>query len=464
MHWGIVILTVFLVALLLSLLVLIAVMFTNHPSDLEDLSADVDFAEIRAGHSQGGYNLVGGELTVEGDGSASGTLVGSTFDTGALELELRGILAGGVDGAGEEGDVPQRAGRLLSAVTHSTQRSLMRGPNASAGDGDGVVVCAGGFKYGTCAYVLLRELRAAGCHLPVEVWHFNDEMSDEMKGAFEALGGGDCGDVTVRNIEQVASINIHGRFAVKPLAVFYSAFRRVLLLDADMVPVADPTPLFEHLSDSAPALFWPDHWHLDRKAKCWETLSDVQQERMTFAFSQDGGQVLLDKRHCTNALNLCCKINVQLHAHLGRLFPKPMNESDNDTWTFSWLATDTPFGMISHRAGGAGARDDSGQYVGSTLVQHAPDGQAAFLHTRGAKWAMQTERPQWTDVYKFMNKSRGHVHRWTSRFENGPVTRQLFSEAFGDLEDRCWEYLNDIRGREWYRTQYTKQMQDIGIP
>jgi len=48
--------------------------------------------------------------------------------------------------------------------------------------GRGIVVCAGGARIFTCAYVLISVLRKTlGCRLPIEVWHFGvGEISPAM--------------------------------------------------------------------------------------------------------------------------------------------------------------------------------------------------------------------------------------------------------------------------------------------
>lgn len=52
-------------------------------------------------------------------------------------------------------------------------------------------------------------------------------------------------------------------FALKAFALVYvTTFRRVLLLDADNMPLVDPGPLFQDPAfRSAGNLFWPDYWY-----------------------------------------------------------------------------------------------------------------------------------------------------------------------------------------------------------
>ena len=49
--------------------------------------------------------------------------------------------------------------------------------------GRGIVICAGGTKYFTCAWVCASMLRRAGCELPIEFWYLGDyELNAEMRG------------------------------------------------------------------------------------------------------------------------------------------------------------------------------------------------------------------------------------------------------------------------------------------
>ena len=48
--------------------------------------------------------------------------------------------------------------------------------------GRGIVICAGGLRYFTNAYVSASVLRRHGCTLPIQFWHLGPaEMTDEMR-------------------------------------------------------------------------------------------------------------------------------------------------------------------------------------------------------------------------------------------------------------------------------------------
>lgn len=369
-----------------------------------------------------------------------------------LAAELNRLIHNGEapDPTSQERD--QRAFRLLNMLT--SQAGNQQGEPQNIGEGDGIVICAGGFTYGTCGYLLVESLRRHGCTMPIEVWYRNSEMSSEMQKLFEDM------DCTYRNIDQVTSVTLTNRFSIKPLAVYHSKFQRVLLLDADNLAVKDPTPLFSALSQTSPAIFWPDNWPLDQKAHCWNALTTNQQQKITYHYAQESGQLLVDKAHCMKALQLCGRININLHSQLDRLFPAPFNKGDKDTWHFSWLVTDTPFYMIKHRPGSVGQRDQTGQYFGTGMIQYDLESEAQFIHGCWNKWSHQAHKPMWTDTFRFLSKD-GHVDQWTHRLEDGQVERHLFSDLFGDLEEHTWNALNALRNQEWYQELYREELASV---
>jgi hypothetical protein len=135
--------------------------------------------------------------------------------------------------------------------------------------GRGIVICAGGARLFTCAWVLIRMLQdELGCTLPIEVWHFGDgEMGAPMRALLAERG------IALIDVEAVRSdhpVRRLGGWELKPYAVLHTGFEEVLLLDADNVPVTDPTFLFdipEYLETGA--LFWPDKSTIAASNEIW---------------------------------------------------------------------------------------------------------------------------------------------------------------------------------------------------
>lgn len=143
--------------------------------------------------------------------------------------------------------------RLFDAEVNNLS-SLTTSP-LSPGSGRGIVTCAGGAIYFTAAYVLLYLLRKLGCTLPVEVWHLGPEEIDPgMRTILEGFGG-----VSVRDATAIGEARVLRGWESKVHAILHSAFEEVLFLDADQVPVKDPSYLFDDpYYRKTGAILWPD--------------------------------------------------------------------------------------------------------------------------------------------------------------------------------------------------------------
>lgn len=110
------------------------------------------------------------------------------------------------------------------------------------------------------AYATIRTLRdVLGCRLPIEIWFRQDEI-DRVPRALSPLQqlaqNDTVNSIIFREINDSHAI----RFGTKVFALYNSGFERVLFLDADNVPVRDPTYLFNSPEfDKTGVVFWPDY-------------------------------------------------------------------------------------------------------------------------------------------------------------------------------------------------------------
>jgi alpha 1,2-mannosyltransferase len=145
-------------------------------------------------------------------------------------------------------------------------------------EGRGIVICASGLRYFTCAWICVRMLQRFGCALPVEFWALDENgWTPEMERlAREELGVSDCrlarGEDRERFTDPWAESAGRAGWELKPYAIIESRFREVLLLDADIVPVADPTFLFDspQLAEHG-AIFWPDPASIGPERAAWRS-------------------------------------------------------------------------------------------------------------------------------------------------------------------------------------------------
>ncbi|KAG1697827.1 hypothetical protein DVH05_015781 [Phytophthora capsici] len=227
------------------------------------------------------------------------------------------------------------------------------------------------------AYATIRALRdVLDCSLPIEIWYRPDEIKDP-----KMLN-------SLRNLSQSSPISFHPitdpvakRFVAKVYAIRNSFFDRVLFLDADNVPVRDPSFLFnssEVLENGA--LFWPDFWHPDStifglhsRSLLWELLD------MPFVdmFEQESGQLLVDRRLHAAPLDL-----VYFYAthDPNFLVHYKLVWGDKDLFRLAWLKLNATFSMVETPPAMAGMMTEFSAFCGMTMVQHDPDGNILFLH------------------------------------------------------------------------------------
>jgi hypothetical protein len=230
----------------------------------------------------------------------------------------------------------------------------------------GIVICAGGMKYFTCAWVCVKTLRALGCPLQVELWHLGrEEMTDEMRALADRLGV-KC--VDAHEVRKEHPVRRLGGWELKCYAILHSRFREVLLLDADNVPVVNPNFLFDTTEyRKTGAIFWPDIGSLGPERDIWKIVGVPYNPAPDF----ESGQIVVDKKRCWKALQLAMHFNEHSDFYYQHVY------GDKDTFRFAFLKTGTPFSMPSRRI----------EYIDGTLCQHDFTGRRIFQH-RIKKWSL----------------------------------------------------------------------------
>lgn len=256
-----------------------------------------------------------------------------------------------------ESNAARLAGEYLESV----------GPCPDEYHGRGIVICAGGVRYNACAWVTINMLRWLGCKLPIEVWYRGFYEYDEAwLSLVEPLG------VHAVDADEVRARRPHsnlGGWQLKPYAILNSRFREVLLLDADNVPVVDPTYLFELPEFKAHGgVFWPDQSRTPPQHPRWEVFGVEYRDEP----EAESGQVLVEKQLSWRALNLCNWYNERSEFFYRFIY------GDKDTFTLAW-----------HRAGQRYAMPPRGsQGVPFTICQHDFAGRRIFQHRVGDKFSL----------------------------------------------------------------------------
>ena len=234
-------------------------------------------------------------------------------------------------------------------------------------NGRGIVTCAGGPTYYTAAWVLIKMLRKLGCQLPIQSWYLGEKERDQQWISLVEPLGVECVDA-----HEVRKRHPHpclDGWECKPYAIQHSPFEEVLFLDADNVPVRDPTYLFDDPRYLATgAVFWPDGLRTPQSSPRWRIFGVPYRDE----WEQESGQILIDKRACWKALNLCNWYNRHSDFYYRHVY------GDKDTFRFAW-----------HRCGQPYLMPNKGiMRLRHTICQHDLDDRRLFQHRCHVKWSL----------------------------------------------------------------------------
>jgi len=236
----------------------------------------------------------------------------------------------------------------------------------------------GGPVYFSSALLIARMIRGLGCGLPIELWlGDHEEVPRELVAVYEQEG--------IFLVDATAIVkrfgSLHGKerfYEIKPVAMVFSRFREVLLLDADNFPLRSPMELFA----SSPyresgALFWPDFQALDPRSEMWEAV-DLKPVK---GMMQESGQILVDKVRHWAPLVLALHFNVEHD-----FYYRKTNGGDKETYHYAWRVLRRPFFMIPHPVASAGSGVTAQDFQGHTMLQHDLQGRPLFLHRNLRKY------------------------------------------------------------------------------
>ncbi len=239
--------------------------------------------------------------------------------------------------------------------------------------GRGIVICGGGVRMFTNAWVAVRMLRRLGCSLRIQIWHAHPRELDDQMRALVAPFDVEC--IDAEQVRRAHPARLPHVWALKPFALLHSPFREALLLDADNVPVINPEFLFDSPQfRKAGAVFWPDYERLPRHATAWKLFDVPYRDEAAF----ESGQVLVNKEACWRALNLCLWYNEHREVFYKHVY------GDKDTFHMAFRRLGLPYAMP-----GRGIRPLRG-----TMVQHDFAGRRLFQHRNGAKWTLFGRNPR----------------------------------------------------------------------
>ena len=249
-----------------------------------------------------------------------------------------------------------------------------------------------------------------------------------MQKLIEPLG---VTTVDAREIRKVHPVRALDGWELKSFAMLNSRFREVLLLDADNVPVVDPTFLF-HIPEyrSCGAVLWPDYTRLAPSREAWAlTGVDYRDEPEI-----ESGQILLDKERSWKPLNLAMWMNEHSdfwydHVH-----------GDKETFHLAWRKLAAPYSMPPRGI----------DELYSVMCQHDFAGRRIFQHRNLSKWALSHQER--IPGFRFEDECLEFVSQLRCRWD--PLTDFLTPLTTDEREQ-----MNQLVGRrfEYVRVGYDRR-------
>ena len=278
--------------------------------------------------------------------------------------------------------------------------------------GRGIVICGGGLKYFTNAWVCINMLRRHGCNLPVQVWHLGKREMDKAMEELLGLVGAEC--IDGQRVRKRFPFRILNGWELKAYSLLHCPFREVLLLDADNVPVVNPEFLFDTPQFRATgAIFWPDyHNGKNKKATlAWRSCGLVQPSGPEF----ESGQIVLDKERCWRALQLSGWLNENSDFYYRYV------HGDKETFHLAFRKVAKKYALVPKPI----------HPLKRTMCQHDFEGRRIFQHRNGDKWDLLLCNQRIPDFW-FEKECLEYVRQlgekwdgWLSRAVNGNRCRLL---------------------------------------
>lgn len=192
-----------------------------------------------------------------------------------------------------------------------------------------------------------------------------------------------------------------GGWELKPYAILHSAFREVLFLDADNVPVVNPEFLFESPQFRRfGAIFWPDLEPATqaRAAAIWRSCGLRPPAEPEF----ESGQMMFDKQRCWGALRLALWFNENSDFYYQHLY------GDKETFHLAFRKLRQPYALVPHPI----------HSLAGTMCQHDFDGRRIFQHRNRDKWDLMLHNRRVAD-FQFEKECRQYLDQLRRRWDGG---------------------------------------------
>jgi alpha 1,2-mannosyltransferase len=301
--------------------------------------------------------------------------------------------------------------------------------------GRGIVTVVGGEYFGP-AIVGIRLLRQAGSTLPIEVFLPNwEEYEPELCEKVLPDLNAQCVVLTqvldLPNQDEDKALHFSiTHYQLKSLAILFSRFREVLLLDSDCILLINPEELFSaEPFKSTGFVGWPDFW-IGTEAPVFYQIAGLNGFPKDLpATSSEAGQLIVDKSKHIKTLLLAAYYNIWGPGwYYVMLSQGALGQGDKNTFETAAVVLNLPYYRVKTPVKSVG-RMTGNVFKGSGMVQFHPTDDYATDHTSN-----KTVRPAF-------------IHANTPKMNPGHLVDE------GDLQDEIT--------KEHLRLWGTKQDQDL---
>jgi len=245
--------------------------------------------------------------------------------------------------------------------------------------GRGIVTVAGGEYFGP-AIVGIKMLRQAGSSLPVEAF-LADWEEYEPSLCEKVLPDLNARCVVLSQfleppIDEIGNENLTfsiTHYQLKSLALLFSSFREVLLLDSDSIPVINPEELFStEPFVSTGFVGWPDFW-VSTEAPVFYKIAGLDRfPKALPVASSEAGQLLVNKEKHIRSLILAAYYNIWGPQYYYPLLSQgALGQGDKNTFETAAIVLDAPYYRVKTPVRSLG-RHSGTEFKGSGMVQFHP--------------------------------------------------------------------------------------------
>lgn len=280
------------------------------------------------------------------------------------------------------------------------------------------------------AWVCVQELRRLGCVLPITFAYLGElEWDPELTRLMKPYGV-ECLDLREIEARDPYPPRILNGWESKVYAINNCSYEEVLYLDADNIPMRDPTYLFDTSQYRYyGSIFWPDVPPYDRQEwlpECvWRNVGLSYRDEVDF----ESGQFLVNRRICNKELRLAQHINEHSDYFYQFVF------GDKSTFHLAWAKLSRNWAIPIRGPGGNQASLFQHDFSHEVLFQHCTRNKPS-LHGYPSPGSLLRERECLGHLAELRKLWGGKL--WDNR-EPSPAE----AAAIAELEGQVFEYRRD---------------------